>query len=86
MALSIKYPDKIIEGVWQSYTITSDEGMPDGDVLLEGQPLKRRIIPMRHPKWKVTFFLEAGTAGKNVTLKFQNEKSRLEETKTIEAG
>ncbi len=86
MALKIDYPDKILAGVWQSYTVNSDEGVPDGDVLLGGKPLKRKIIPLRPPKWKVTFFLEAGAAGKNLTLKFQNAGSCLEETKAIEAG
>lgn len=86
MAISINYPDKILAGVWQSYTITSEEGPPDGEVLLEGQRLERRIIPMRAPKWKVTFFLPPGAAGKDVKLRFQNQASKVEETKSVEAG
>ena len=84
MALSINYPDKILAGVWQSYTISSDEGPPDGEVLLEGKPLDRRIIHMRSPKWKVSFLLPKGSGGKKVTLRFKNSAHQVEEAKEIE--
>ena len=84
MAISINYPDKILPGVWQSYTITSDEGPPEGEVLLEARPLAQRIIPMRAPKWKVTFLLPADAGGKRMTLRFRNSGAKVEETKEIE--
>jgi len=86
MAISINYPDKILAGVWQSYTLTSDEGPPEGEVVLDGKPVERRFISMRRPLWKVTFFLPPHSAGKIMTLKFHNGASQIEESKAIEAG
>jgi len=85
MAISINYPDRILPGVWQSYTITSDEGAPEGEVIFENRPLPQKIIPLRSPKWKVTFLLPAEAAGKTMTLKFRNAGGKVEETKEIEA-
>ncbi len=85
MAISINYPDRILPGVWQSYTITSDEGAPEGEVILGERTLPQRIIPMRAPKWKVTFHLPAEAAGKKMTLRFRNPGAKVEDTKEIEA-
>jgi hypothetical protein len=86
MAISINFPDKILPGVWHSYTITSDEGPPEGEVLLEGKPVDRRIIPMRAPKWKVTFKVPGDCAGKTLVLRFKNGAAQVEESKVIEGG
>jgi hypothetical protein len=94
MALSINYPDKILAGLNQSYTLTSDEGPPAGQVQIEGQALPHRVIPLGPPKdakvsttpvmkYKVSFLLPQGTAGKQVVLAFQAGASRVEESKPI---
>lgn len=83
MAIKINYPDKILPGVWQSYTISSDEGEPRGEVVLEGKALEQRIIHMRDPLWKVTFFLPPESGGGKLTLKFQNSGSQVEDTKEV---
>ncbi len=85
MAISINYPDKIFPGVWQSYTISSDEGTPQGEILLEGKSLEQKVIPMREPKWKVTFKLPKDCAGKKLTLRFKNTANQVEDTKTVDA-
>jgi len=86
MALSITYPDKIIAGLWHSLTVTSEAGPPEGDVLLDGKPLERRIIPMRAPLWKITFLVAKEGAGKPLVVKLRNPAAALEETKTVDAG
>jgi hypothetical protein len=86
MSISINYPDKVLAGVRQSLTITSDEGAPDGEVLLDGQPLARSIVRLRPPVWKVTFSLPQDSAGKAIVLRFRNESVNVEETKTVEKG
>lgn len=86
MAISINYPDKIIAGLWQSYTITSDEGPPQGEVLIDEAPIEARIISLRPPIWKVTFLIPRESAGKKLALKFRNGGTKIEETKAIEAG
>jgi hypothetical protein len=86
MAISINYPDKVVAGVWQSFTIASDEGAPDGEVLVDGKPVERKILTLRPPLYKVTFLLSADTVGKSLGLKLRNESHKLEETKAIEAG
>ena len=84
MALSINYPDKILAGVWQSYTVTSEEGPPDGEVLVDGKSLARKFIHMRAPKYKVTFLLPDDAAGKKLTFKLRNGGgSACEESKEI---
>ena len=94
MSLEINYPDKIIAGLNQSYTLVSDEGPPAGQVSIEGQPLPHRVIILGAPKdakvsttpvmkYKVSFLLPQGTAGKQVTLAFQAGSSRVEESKPI---
>ncbi len=86
MAIVISYPDKLLAGLWQSCTITSDEGPPDGEVLLDGKPLDRKLIPLRPPLWKVSFLLPGDAAGKTVTLRFRNAGSMVDEAKPIEAA
>jgi hypothetical protein len=86
MAIAINYPDKVLAGVWQSLTVTSDEGAPDGEILLEGKPVERRILVLRPPKWKLTFRLPGDAAGKSLTLRIHNESVKIEETKTVEGG
>ena len=54
-------------------------------MIFENRPLPQKIIPLRAPKWKVTFLLPAEAAGKQMTLKFRNAGGKVEETKEIEA-
>ncbi len=97
MALSINYPDKILAGVHQSYTATSDEGEPSGDVVLAGQSLPFRLICLGAPKsvdvstateikYKITFLLPESSAGKSVQLKFEAGSSKVDDSKEIIAG
>jgi hypothetical protein len=94
MTLEINYPDKILAGVNQSYTITTDEGAPRGTVQVAGQDVPHRVIALGPPKdalvsttpvmkYKVSFLLPAGSAGKDVTLRFQAGSSSVEDTKPI---
>ncbi len=86
MAISINYPDKVIAGLWQSFTITSDEGPPAGEVLVDGKPVEARFIRMREPLWKVTFLIPRESAGKELTLRLRNPGAQVEEKKAIDAG
>lgn len=94
MALSINYPDKILAGVHQSYTATSDEGEPSGKVVLAGQELPFRVIRLGPPKtaevsttpemkYKITFLLPEDSAGKSVQLQFQAGSSSVDDSKEI---
>ena len=86
MAIEINYPDKIVPGVWQSYTITSDDGPPQGEIRVDGKVLDQRLIFMRDPLWKVTFKLPADSGGKTVSLKFHNGTCDVEDEKGILDG
>ena len=99
MAIDINLPDKILAGVNQSYTITSDEGAPTGTVSLAptgsgGDAVAHRIVPLGAPKdsaetttsvmkYKVTFFLPGDSAGKEVKLTFQAGGSTTEESREV---
>lgn len=94
MALDINYPDKILAGLNQSYTLTSDEGPPAGKIHIDGKTLSHRVIPLGAPKdakesttsvmkYKVSFLLPGDSAGKSVTFQFQAGQSKVEESKPI---
>lgn len=94
MALSINYPDKILSGVNQSYTVTSDEGPPSGQVLVGGNVLDHRVIELGAPKdslvsttsvkkYKVTFFLPKDATGKSLILRFQAGSSKVDDSKSV---
>jgi hypothetical protein len=96
MPVTINFPDKILAGVNQSYTIASGDGPPAGKVLVGGAEVEHRVLPLgpvktleKNPpefRYKVSFFLPDDSAGKELELKFAAGSSRLEETKTIVAG
>lgn len=86
MAVSVNLTDKIIAGLHHSFTITSDEGPPAGEVRVGGEVIPHRLIPLREPKWKVSFLLPADSAGKELELRFRAGTSTLEETAEIVAG
>ena len=98
MSIDINFPDKILAGVNQSYTITSDEGAPTGTVTFAGgADLPHRIVPLGPPKdsaesttsvmkYKVTFFLPDEAAGKEVKLAFQAGGSTAEEAREATTG
>lgn len=94
MSLTINYPDKILAGLNQSYTMLSDEGAPRGKVTLEGKELAHRVIPLGPPKdsketttpvykYKVSFLLPKEAVGKSVALKFQAGASVLDESRPV---
>ena len=94
MSIEINFPDKILAGVNQSYTMTTDEGAPSGKVEVEGKELPHRVIPLGAPKdalvsttpvmkYKVSFFLPDGTQGKDLVMRFQAGASQVEEKKLI---
>ena len=94
MSIEINFPDKVLAGVNQSYTVTTDEGAPSGNVEVEGKNLPHRVIPLGAPKdalvsttpvmkYKVSFFLPDGTAGKDLIMRFQAGESRVEEKRQI---
>lgn len=97
MALSINYPDKILAGVHQSYTVTSDEGEPSGRIQLGEKELAFRLIRLGAPKtadvsttpevkYKITFFLPEDSVGRSVRLEFRAGSSTVDESKEIIAG
>ena len=94
MALSINVSDKVLAGLNQSYTITSDSGEPAGQVAVDGVKLAHRIVPLGPPKdtescapldykYKVTFFLPPDTAGQQLELKFAAGESEAAENHEV---
>ncbi len=94
MAVSINVSDKVLAGLNQSYTITSDSGEPSGQVAVGGVELAHRIIPLGPPKdtdacvpldykYKVTFFLPPDTIGQQLELKFAAGESEAEESHEV---
>jgi hypothetical protein len=94
MSIEINFPDKILAGVNQSYTVTTDEGAPSGQVQVEGKDLPHRVVPLGAPKdalvsttpvmkYKVSFFLPDGTQGKDLVMRFRAGASQVEEKKPI---
>ncbi len=94
MALSINYPDKILAGVHQSYTATSDEGAPSGRVTLGESELPHRLIRLGAPKdaaesttpvmkYKISFLLPKDSVGKTVRLQFQAGSTTVDDSKEI---
>jgi len=91
--LEINYPDKILAGVNQSYTLVSDEGTPDGSISIDGTALHHRVIPLGPPKgepsgtpvmkYKVSFFIPDGSAGKSLRLSFRAGESAFDDEKEI---
>ena len=96
MALSIKYPDKILAGLNQSYTASSTSGTPSGKVIADGKELPHRVIhlgehknakPDTAPevKYKISFLLPADSAGKTLEMKFQAGGVQVDDSKDITA-
>jgi len=96
MAIDINVPDKILAGLNQSYTITTDSGAPSGAVRVDGQELPHRIVPLGPPKeqtiedtprfkYKVSFLLPAGAAGKKLELRFSAGESSTTDTHDVVA-
>ena len=83
MPITLNYTDKFLAGVNHSFTITSDEGLPQAEVLVGESPIPCRVIHMQNPKYKVSFRIPENAAGKEVTLKFKAGEATLEESKEI---
>ena len=96
MALDINVPDKILAGLNQSYTITSDSGEPTGTVLVGGVEVPHRVLPLGPPKeqtagdtpqfkYKVSFLLPQDSAGKKLDLRFSAGESKADDSLEITA-
>ena len=96
MPLDINVPDKILAGLNQSYTITSDSGAPSGSVMVGGQEVPHRIVPLGPPKdqtaaatpllkFKVSFLLPGDSVGKQLQLVFCAGASKAEDEHEISA-
>lgn len=94
MSISLSYPDKVIAGLNQSYTITTDEGPPRVSVRLNAQVLPHRLILLGPPKseadsrtpvkkYKLSFYLPEGSAGGVLSLEVEAGASRIEESKPV---
>lgn len=94
MAISVNFPDKVIAGLNQSYTITSDEGSPNARIHVDSLGLSFRLIPLGPPKtepesstgilkYKVTFHLPEDSVGKTLHVDLWSDASRLEETRPV---
>ena len=93
MAIRINFPDKVIAGLHQSYTVTSDEGPPRANLRLGSDELPHRLVPLGPPKeaesttkvmkYKITFFLPEGPAGKTLGVSLEGGGARVEESKPV---
>ena len=83
MALEINYTDKVLAGVNHSFTLSSDEGPPSGEVLVGGAPIPHRVVFLREPQWKVSFMIPSEAVGKELTMRFQAGGNSVDETKEI---
>jgi len=94
MAISVSYPDKILAGLNQSYTVVSDEGEPRVKIRLSTKELPHRVIPLGPPKsttestsstykYKVSFFLPDDAVGKTLKVEVEAGSSRIEESKPV---
>ncbi len=94
--LKLNFADKILAGVNQSYTFTSDEGPPAGKVLIDGSEVDHRVVPLGPPKeavtgtrlmkYKVAFFIPGEALGKKLQMRFEAGSSSVDEDKEIIAG
>ena len=85
MAISVKYTDKFLAGVNQSFTITSDEGLPQAEVTVGEAEIPCRVIHMQNPKYKVSFRVPEDSVGKELTLKLTAGGTTVEEKQEIAA-
>ncbi len=95
MSLEINVPDKILSGLNQSYTITTDEPVaPAGSVTVNGLEVPHRVIPLGPPKeqtandvpqmkYKVSFLLPTDSAGQKLELRFAAVGSNADESYEI---
>lgn len=97
MAIGVNFPDKVIAGLNQSYTITSDEGAPQGRIHVDSVGIAFRLIPLGPPKsdpesttavlkYKVTFHLPEDSVGKTLHVDLWTEASRIEEARPVVEG
>ena len=92
MSLEINVPDKILSGLNQSYTMTTDEPVaPTGSVTVNGLEVPHRVIPLGPPKeqtandvptmkYKVSFLLPGDSAGQKLELHFAAAASKADES------
>jgi hypothetical protein len=96
MALNVKYPDKLIAGLHQSCTITTEEGRPEVKLRLGDGDLAHRLIFLGPPKdapesttttekYKISFFLPEDAMGKTLQVAMRAGDSTVEETKEVVA-
>lgn len=96
MALNVKYPDKLIAGLYQSCTITTEEGRPEVKLRLGDVDLDHRLIFLGPPKdapesttttekYKISFLLAEDAAGKTLEVEVRAGDSAVEDTKEVVA-
>lgn len=97
MAISANFPDKILAGLNQSCTVTSDEGPPHARIHVDSEGLPFRLIPLGPPKdapesststmkYKVTFHVPEDAARKTLHVDLWTDASRVEETRPVVEG
>ena len=86
MPISVFYTDKFLAGVNHSFTITSDEGLPQAEVTIGEAAIPCRVLHMQNPKYKVSFMVPADSVGKELTLKLTAGATTIEEKQQVVAG
>ena len=85
MSIEVNYTDNFYAGVYHSFTITSDEGLPSGEVLVGETTIPHRIIHMQDPKYKISFHVPEDAVGKELVLRLKAGATDIEEKKEIAA-
>lgn len=85
MTLEVNPTDKFLSGVFHSFTVTSDEGMPMGEVSVGEEVIPHRVIPLADPKYKITFKVPGDSVGKELKVKISTPFSTVEDTHPITA-
>lgn len=85
MTMTINATDKFLAGVHHSFTITSDEGLPGGEVLVGETAIPHQVIHLQDPKYKISFLIPEDAVGQQLTVRLQGRQSTVEETREIAA-
>ncbi len=85
MTLEVNPTDKFLSGVFHSFTIISDEGLPQGEVSIDGTEVPHRVIALADPKYKISFKVPGDSVGKELNVKISTVLSSVEEKHEITA-
>jgi hypothetical protein len=86
MPITVNATDKFLAGVNHSFTITSDEGLPSGEVIVGKTMVPCRIFRLRDPNYKISFLVPKGSAGQELVLRLRAGKATVEEKHPITEG